>query len=309
MTMLLVIRTLFGVAMGGEWGVGTSLAMESIPIKARGVVSGLLQAGYPSGYLLASLAFWFVFPIVGWRGMLMLGALPALLVLYIRKGIDESPAWLERKAEKPVGMLTVLIKHWKVALYSILLMTAFNFFSHGSQDLYPTFLRVQHKFDTHTVGIIAVVLNIGAICGGIVFGSLSQRIGRRRAIVIPAVLALPTLALWGLPDNFALLALGAFLMQICVQGAWGVIPVHLNELSPPEARGTFPGTAYQLGNLIASVNTYIQAGYAESHGNNYGLPMMMVVGIVAVVIVLVTGFGFEAKGVAFSTVRDAVPAE
>jgi SHS family lactate transporter-like MFS transporter len=308
LTMLLVIRTLFGVAMGGEWGVGASLAMETIPVKARGIVSGMLQAGYPTGYLLASLAFWFLFPIIGWRGMLMLGALPALLVFVIRMGVPESPAWVERKAEKPVSILTVLGKHWKLAVYSIVLMTAFNFFSHGSQDLYPTFLRVQHKFDGHTVGTIAVILNIGAICGGIVFGSLSQRIGRRRAIVIAAVLALPVLALWGLPSDPVWLAVGAFLMQICVQGAWGVIPVHLNELSPPEARGTFPGTVYQLGNLIASVNTYIQADIAESHGNNYAYPMMLVVGIVAVVIALVTGFGIEAKGVAFSK-GQAAPAE
>ena len=208
-----------------------------------------------------------------------------------------------------VSIFTVIGRHWKLALYSIVLMTAFNFFSHGSQDLYPTFLRVQHKFDGHTVGTIAVVLNIGAICGGILFGSLSQRIGRRRAIVIAAVLALPVLALWGLPSDPVWLAVGAFLMQVCVQGAWGVIPVHLNELSPPEARGTFPGTVYQLGNLIASVNTYIQADIAESHDNNYALPMMLVVGIVAVVIALVTGFGIEARGVAFSKDQRAAPAE
>ncbi len=293
--MLLVIRTLFGVAMGGEWGVGASLAMETIPVKARGIVSGMLQAGYPSGYLLASLAFWFLFPIIGWRGMLMLGALPALLVLFIRAGVHESPAWVERQTEKPVGIATVLRRNWKVALYSILLMTAFNFFSHGSQDIYPTFLRVQHKFDAHTVGAIGVVLNLGAICGGILFGALSQRIGRRRAIVIAALLALPVLPLWSLPDDPIWLGVGAFLIQVCVQGAWGVIPVHLNELSPPEARGTFPGTVYQLGNLIASVNIYIQANIAESHDNNYALPLMLVVGVTAVVIAMVVGFGIEAK--------------
>jgi SHS family lactate transporter-like MFS transporter len=309
LTMLLVLRTLFGVAMGGEWGVGASLAMETIPVKARGIVSGMLQAGYPTGYLLASLAFWFLFPIIGWRGMLMLGALPALLVFFIRIGVQESPAWIEHKAQGPVGILTVLGKHWKTALYGIVLMTAFNFFSHGSQDLYPTFLRVQHKFDAHTVGTIAVVLNIGAICGGILFGYLSQHIGRRRAIVIAALLALPALALWGLPDDPVWLGLGAFLMQICVQGAWGVIPVHLNELSPPEARGTFPGTVYQLGNLIASVNTYLQADIAQSHGDNYALPMMLVVGIVAVAIALVTGFGFESHGISFTKGQGAAPAE
>jgi SHS family lactate transporter-like MFS transporter len=307
LVMLLAFRTLFGVAMGGEWGVGASLAMETIPIKARGIVSGLLQAGYPTGYLLAALAFWFLYPIIGWRGMLMLGALPALLVLFLRRSVKESPAWIERKSEKSVGILTVLRWHWKLALYAIVLMTAFNFFSHGSQDLYPTFLLVQHKFDSHVVGIITVVLNIGAICGGVIFGTLSQRIGRRRAIVIAALLALPVLPLWGLTSDVLWLCVGAFLMQVCVQGAWGVIPVHLNELSPPEARGTFPGTVYQLGNLIASVNIYIQADIAESHGNDYALPMMLVVGIVAVVIALMTGFGIEAKGVAFSKDKAFAP--
>jgi SHS family lactate transporter-like MFS transporter len=308
LVMLLTLRTLFGVAMGGEWGVGASLAMETVPVKARGLVSGMLQAGYPTGYLLAALAFWFLYPIIGWRGMLMLGALPALLVLFLRRGVQESPAWIERKSEKPVGILAELRLHWKLALYAIVLMTAFNFFSHGSQDLYPTFLLVQHKFDSHTVGIITVILNIGAICGGIIFGSLSQRIGRRRAIVIAALLALPVLPLWGLSTSALWLSVGAFLIQVCVQGAWGVIPVHLNELSPPEIRGTFPGTVYQLGNLIASVNIYIQAGIAESHGNDYGLPMMLVVGIVAVVIALMTGFGVEAKGVAFSQDKAVAPA-
>jgi len=283
--------------MGGEWGVGSSLAMETIPAKARGIVSGLLQAGYPSGYLIASLAFWFLFPVIGWRGMLMLGALPALLVFYIRQAVPESPVWQEHKHLPREHTLETIGKHWRIAIYAVVLMTAFNFFSHGSQDLFPTFMRVQRKFDAHTVGSIAVVYNIGAICGGIFFGAMSQRIGRRRAIVIAALLALPVLPLWGLATDPVWLAVGAFLMQICVQGAWGVIPVHLNELSPAEARGTFPGFVYQLGNLIASYNATLQAGIAESHDNNFSYPLMLVVGIVAVVIAVVTGFGVEAHGV------------
>ncbi len=297
--VLLVLRAIFGVAMGGEWGVGSSLAMETIPSRARGIVSGLLQAGYPSGYLIASLAFWFVYPLIGWRGMLMLGAAPALLVFYIRSFVPESPAWAEQADAYRESGFATLAKHWKLAIYAIVLMTAFNFFSHGSQDLYPTFLRVQHKLGPAEVGTIAVIYNIGAIVGGIVFGALSQRIGRRRAIVIAALIALPVLPLWGLAADPVWLAVGAFLMQIAVQGAWGVIPVHLNELSPAAARGTFPGTVYQLGNLIASYNATIQAGMAESHGNNYALPMMLVVGIVAAAIALLTGFGVEAQGVAF----------
>ena len=205
--------------------------------------------------------------------------------------------------------LTTVAKHWKLALYVVVLMTAFNFFSHGSQDLYPTFLRVQHKFDAPTVGTIAVILNIGAICGGIFFGAISQRIGRRRAIVIAALLALPVLPLWGLPADPVWLGVGAFLMQICVQGAWGVIPVHLNELSPPEARGTFPGFVYQLGNLIASYNATLQSGMAESRGNDYSTPLMLTIGIVAVVIAVVTGFGVEARGVSFRKNEGAAPAK
>ncbi|HYB08905.1 MAG TPA: MFS transporter [Alphaproteobacteria bacterium] len=306
LTMLLVLRTLFGVAMGGEWGVGSSLAMESIPVGARGVVSGLLQAGYPSGYLIASLAFWFLFPIIGWRGMLMLGALPALLVVYIRSFVPESPVWTAHADTPHEPTLTTVAKHWKLALYLVVLMTAFNFFSHGSQDLYPTFLRVQLKFDSATVGTIAVVYNIGAICGGIFFGNLSERIGRRRAIVIASLLALPVLPLWALSTDPVLLGLGAFLMQICVQGAWGVIPAHLNELSPPRARGTFPGFVYQLGNLIASYNATLQSGIAERHGNDYSMPLLLVVGVVAVVIAVITGFGLEARGVSFH--KQASPA-
>ena len=469
---LLVLRLLFGFAMGGEWGIGASLALESIPAKSRGVVSGLLQEGYALGFLLAALVN-LAAPVLGWRGMFMIGAVPALLVLYIRQNVPESPAfedvrararaaranrpapaalppahrapvlaggvlsvlgalialplWLGlgsgatplgwkagpvplvssydprllmltliaalpllvgvllayaglRRAEpptrghlvlqlrtfwlaaagavvfglilfsisKPLGQLHIPIatvtkgaaallaawflvrggmglatalrgsampaddptsffgslgQRWGLLLYVVVLMTGFNLFSHGTQDLYPTFLKVQHKFSPVLVSTLTVVLNLGAIAGGLIFGALSERIGRRRAIALAAVLALPVIPLWAGSSTPLLLGLGAFLIQVAVQGAWGVVPVHLNELSPDAARGTFPGFAYQLGNLIASGNAVVQAGIAESKGNDYGFALGATAAGVALLIVGLSLFGPEAKGVRFGGAR------
>ncbi|MDR5854719.1 MFS transporter [Caballeronia sp. LZ062] len=297
LTTLLILRSLFGIAMGGEWGVGSALTMETVPPKARGFVSGLLQAGYPSGYLLASIVFGVLYQFVGWRGMFFVGVAPALLVLYVRAHVPESPAWRAMEKRARPGLLATLKQNWTLSLYAIILMTAFNFFSHGTQDLYPTFLREQHHFDPHTVSIITIVLNIGAIVGGLFFGSLSERIGRRVAIFIAALIALPVLYLWAFSATPVALAIGAFLMQISVQGAWGVIPVHLNEISPDEIRATFPGLVYQLGNLLAAVNATMQASIATSHGNNYGMAMAIVAGTVAVVIAALIFFSRERRGI------------
>ncbi|QBL82978.1 MFS transporter [Burkholderia pseudomallei] len=294
---LLVLRTLFGVAMGGEWGIGSALTMETVPPRARGAVSGLLQAGYPSGYLLASVVFGLLYPYIGWRGMFMIGVLPALLVLYVRAKVPESPAWKQMEKRARPGLVATLKQNWKLSIYAVVLMTAFNFFSHGTQDLYPTFLREQHHFDPHTVSWITIVLNIGAIVGGLTFGWLSERIGRRRAIFIAAMIALPVLPLWAFSTGALALAAGAFLMQISVQGAWGVIPVHLNEISPDEIRATFPGFVYQLGNLLASGNATLQAQFAVDHGNNYGMALATVAGIVAVVICVLIVFSRERRGI------------
>ncbi|NTJ67026.1 MFS transporter [Agrobacterium rhizogenes] len=299
LTMFLVLRALFGVAMGGEWGVGASLVMETIPEDSRGLVSGILQAGYPSGYLLASIVFFLLFPIIGWRGMFIVGAVPALLVLYIRRNVQESPAFLQRQAKPQRPFLTVLRENIPLFIWAVLLMTAFNFFSHGTQDLYPTFLETQRQYDSYTVGAIAIVYNIGAIVGGLTFGALSQRWGRRRTIVIAALLAIPVAPLWVWGQGPVMLAIGAFLMQLFVQGAWGIVPVHLNELSPDEVRGTFPGFAYQLGNLLASGNASIQAGLAKQWSGDYALALLIVACIVAVVVAVFAGFGFEKKGVRF----------
>jgi SHS family lactate transporter-like MFS transporter len=299
LTVLIILRALYGVAMGGEWGVGASLTMESIPPHARGFVSGLLQSGYPTGYFLASIVYGLLFPYIGWRGMFMVGVIPALVVFYIRRHVPESPSWNRQATVERGSTLAILKSHWGLGLYAVCLMTAFNFFSHGTQDLYPTFLEVQQKLTPHMVSIIAVVYNIGAICGGLLFGTLSERFGRRRCIVMAALLSLPVIPLWAFSNSVALIAIGAFLMQFMVQGAWGVVPVHLNEISPDTARGTFPGFVYQLGNLIASVNATLQAGMAAHFGGNYGLALALVAGCFAIVIAMLTAVGGEAKGIVF----------
>src|SRR6202034_1512395 len=205
--------------------------------------------------------------------------------------VPESPSWSKERAVESGGTLAVLRSHWRLGIYAVVLMTAFNFFSHGTQDLYPTFLEVEHKLSAHAVGIIAVVYNIGAICGGILFGTLSERFGRRRCIIIAALFSLPVIPLWAFSNSPVTLAIGAFLMQFAVQGAWGVVPVHLNELSPDTARGTFPGFVYQLGNLIASVNATLQAGIAAHFGGNFRLALAIVAGVVALVIALLASVG------------------
>ena len=297
----MILRVLFGVAMGGEWGVGSSLTMETIPAKSRGMVSGILQAGYPSGYLLASIVFGLLYATIGWRGMFMVGAAPALLVLYIRSNVDESPVFIA-KEKKSVqrGIVEVLSANAPRFLFAIAIMTCFNFFSHGTQDLYPTFLREQKKFDPHVTSAIAITFNIGAICGGVFFGTVSQRIGRLRAILFAALLALPAIPFWAYGATPLVLAAGGFLMQFAVQGAWGVVPVYLNELSPDEVRGTFPGFAYQIGNLIAAVNGPMQSGIAKANHGNYAFGLAAVVGTVAVALALLAVLGPEAHGVVFA---------
>ena len=294
LTVFLIIRALFGVAMGGEWGIGASLTMESVRPESRGVVSGLLQSGYPSGYLLASVVYGLVYNTIGWRGMFMVGALPAVLVLYIRRHVPESPGWSAERAHTG-NILTVLGKHWRTAIYAIVLMTAFNFFSHGTQDIYPRFLQGQHGFNVHEVTTIAIIYNIGAIIGGWTFGIWSQTLGRRRTIIIAAILSLPVVYLWAYSTTMVGLACGAFLMQVCVQGAWGVIPAHLNELSPPDARATFPGTVYQLGNFIASSNAVLQTTIAKNSGGNYAFALASVAVAAAVAIAVFTAVGREAR--------------
>ena len=301
----IVLRALYGVAMGGEWGIGASLAFETVPIRSRGLVSGILQAGYPCGYLLAAVVFGLLFRHVGWRGMFVVGAAPALLVFYIFSKVPESPAWAAGRAQ-PVkrSLREGLSGHWLLALYAIALMTAFNFYSHGTQDLYPTLLGVQRGFSTTTISEIAVVYNIGAILGGMFFGALSSRLGRRRAIALAAALSLAVLPFWAYSSTAVALAIAAFAMQFMVQGAWGVVPVHLNELSPEGMRATFPGTVYQLGNLLASFNATLQAAIAAaypSHGRpDYSLALTAVCGVIAVALLVLALWGPERRDVRFT---------
>jgi MFS transporter, SHS family, lactate transporter len=306
LAIFLILRLGFGVAMGGEWGVGAALAMETIPPQTRGVVSGILQTGYPSGYLLAAICYFAFHGLIGWRGMFMVGALPVLLALYILRKVEESPVYLARAAQPPgfslahLPRISVLRAYARRFLYAVLLMTAFNFLSHGTQDLYPAFLQLQRHFSQRTVGLIAIVYNVGAILGGLLFGALSQPIGRRRAIVIAALLTLPLIPVWTYGAGPVTLAIGAFLIQFAVQGAWGVVPAHLNELSPAEVRGTFPGFAYQIGNLLASANATLQAGIAEANGGNYAFALATVAAIAAVILAALAIFGPEAHGVKFA---------
>jgi MFS transporter, SHS family, lactate transporter len=301
--ILLITRALFGIAMGGEWGVGAALTFETLPAKGRGCFSGLLQEGYAAGYLMAALVYGTVFRYVGWRGMFVIGALPAFLVIYIRTKVDESPAWLQGKvsknAEKRMGK--DILNYAGTFIFLVLLMFSFNSFSHGTQDLYPTFLQKDHKFTPQTVGLIAIVANIGALLGGIVFGTWSEKIGRRRAIVLAALLAIPVIPLWAYSHTVTMLALGGFVMQFMVQGAWGVIPAHLNELSPPAVRGTFPGFAYQLGNFLSSWNIRIQARLVEEHTAGLYAPVLTwTVLIVASLVAIITMSGKERRGVDLS---------
>ncbi len=296
-TVFLILRALYGVAMGGEWGVGASLVMESIPQRWRGAVSGLLQTGYPTGYLLASLLF-IAEPVIGWRGMFIAGALPALLVLYIRRTVPESPDWVAREpGQRHQSMLSVLRRHLGLTIFAACLMMGFNFFSHGSQDLYPSqFLARQQHLPHGTVTLIMIIFNLGAIAGGLGAGFLSQRIGRRRAIGIMAMLALPAIPLWLFSHQVVWLAAGGFLIQVCVQGAWGVVPAYLNEISPPTIRATFPGAVYQLGNLLAAANANLQVWLGGQFGA-ISWAMALVVGTAALLITLLVSFGREARDV------------
>jgi SHS family lactate transporter-like MFS transporter len=295
---LLALRALFGFAMGGEWGVGAALALETLPAKGRGFFSGLLQEGYVLGYLLASVIFALLFVHVGWRGMFILSSASALLVLYIRFGVEESPAWSAGKAAHRASaaeLWRAVTAYFPTLLYLVVLMACFNAFSHGSQDLYPTFLQKQHGFPPSVSGIVVLIMNVGALLGGICFGALSEHIGRKRAIMLAAALSLPMIPLWAYSQTALTLALGGFLMQFMVQGAWGIVPAHLNELSPPSVRAILPGFAYQLGNLAASRMAPFQSGYAEAHGDDYAHVLSLTLAVVAVALILVTWLGREAR--------------
>ena len=286
--IFLFLRALYGIGMGGEWGVGAALAMEAVGPRARGFFSGLLQEGYAVGYLLAAAAFFFVFPHFGWRSLFFLGGLPALLTIYIRSKVPESEAW-ERTRPTTRDVARAIGSNLAPLGYLVLLMTLMNLVSHGTQDLYPTFLQKERGLDARTVATIAVIYNIGALLGGVAFGYFSDRWGRRWGMASAIALAAVTIPFWVYPHRLGLLTLGAFVMQFMVQGSWGIVPAHLAELSPPQVRGLFSGLAYQSGVFFASFAAFGQALLAERFGFASAMAGTAAVVMVGAMVVILLG--------------------
>jgi MFS transporter, SHS family, lactate transporter len=307
-TTLLIFRALYGIGMGGEWGLGASLAMESLPTEARGLFSGILQQGYAFGYLLAAVVYWLVFPFFGWRGLFVAGAMPALLVIYIRARVPESPAWLRQRSTITTdfwsNIMSIVKHHWVLFLYVILLMTAFNAVSHGTQDMYQTFLGEQRGLSVGQKSTIGIIYALGAICGGTILGHLSQKFGRRRSIIFAAACGILLIPAWAFSPGWSMLVIGGFAMQFMVQGAWGIVPVHLNELSPEGLRGTFPGFAYQLGNLLAANTAVVEAKLADHFRGaaghaDYAKALALFAFVIFLALILLAAIGREERGKEF----------
>jgi SHS family lactate transporter-like MFS transporter len=362
-TTFLILRALFGIGMGGEWGVGASLAMEAVPSRWRGILSGFLQEGYAIGYLLASLAYLFIFPLLGWRAMFFIGGAPAILAWYVLRKVKESEVWERTRRKDWSELWSVIRSHvpayfliaagivlmdlaraqvaasavirlpgflmgtdsagrasavfcgallisfmadvtWRVAeghrglfFYLVALMTMMNFVAHGTQDMFPTFLKEQRRFASGLTAVVTIVSNFGAIAGGICGGFFSDRFGRRRGIVTALLLATAAIPLWAYAPTTALLMAGAFLMQFMVQGAWGVVPAHITELSPDSVRGFFPGFTYQCGVLIAGSVGFLEALFAERM--NYANAMAGTALTVFVLCIFVVALGWEKRGIEF----------
>lgn len=293
----MVLRALFGIGMGGEWGVGASLVMEKVPPRLRGVFSGLLQQGYAAGYLLAALCYFFVFPRWGWRPMFFIGGLPALLAVYIRFQVKESEVWERTRHRDWSGLGRAIISHWKLFLYIWLLMMMMNLVSHGTQDLYPTFLERDWGFTPERRAILTMIANAGALTGGVLFGLYSDRIGRRRAIALALAGALVMIPAWAFAPSLPVLFLGAFGMQFMVQGAWGVIPAHITELSPDSVRGFLPGFAYQCGVALAAFVPTLQASIATRL--TYTVAMPLTAGLAFIGCAIVALLGPERRGITY----------
>ncbi|MBN9350839.1 MAG: MFS transporter [Chitinophagaceae bacterium] len=291
----LFLRLLYGIGMGGEWGVGASLVMESVSVKKRGFLSGLLQEGYAVGFLIAAAVYYLVFPHFGWRVMFFIGGIPALVTLFIRSRVKETEAWKKSKSANWKEYGKTVKKHWKLFVYLVILMSIMNLMSHGTQDMYPTFLQEQRHFDVHGTSIVAMISMVGAIFGGLFFGHFSDKWGRRRSMIIASVLGLLMIPFWVNDAGMIALSLGAFGMQFMVQGAWGVIPAHINELSPGSLRGFFPGFAYQLGVLVASGVAYVEAVMAKAL--SYSVAMEFLAASVFVLAIVVISLGRESRGV------------
>lgn len=303
-----VMRALFGIGMGGEWGVGASLAMEAAPVRWRGILSGILQSGYSIGYLLAAMAARFLLPAWGWRPMFWIGALPALLALYIRTKVPESEAWKQHRAASTGQVLRIATQEWKRFLYLVVLMTFMMFLSHGTQDLYPDFLQEVHRASVSVRANIAIIYNIGAVVGAILFGHFSQVAGRRKGMIAALGLSLVMIPLWAFGGSLTVLVIGAFLMQAGVQGAWGVIPVHLNELSADATRGLMPGLTYQLGILLASPTNSIQYALRDRVGYQWAIAGFEVVTILTLAVLLLLGSERHGRSFVRDPLKITVPA-
>jgi SHS family lactate transporter-like MFS transporter len=295
--VFLVLRALFGIGMGGEWGVGASLAMEKVPPRLRGFLSGILQQGYALGYLLAAVCYYFVFPRWGWRPMFFIGGLPALLGLFVRFKVKESEVWEKNRQSSWSNLGREICSHWKLFLYLTLMMMSMNMASHGTQDMFPTFLKRYWHMKATQIAVITAISMLGAVIGSLVFGYLSDRFGRRRVMVLALLVAILVIPLWAYAPTVAWLVVGAFLIQFSMQGAWGIIPAHLAELSPDSVRGFLPGFSYQCGVLLASLVPYVEAVLAEhiSYASAMALTALIVFALAAAVI----GLGRERAGVQF----------
>ncbi|KAJ1958367.1 Carboxylic acid transporter [Linderina pennispora] len=310
------LRAVYGILMGGEWGLGNSLAMETLPVASRGIFSGILQEGYAVGNLIAALLYYAVVPNLGWRALYWISIIPAVITIGLAYFLKETDVWLANRATqrgKSKRMyqtaIDMLKKHWLRCIYSIILMAGMNFMSHGSQDLYPTFLKKQHGYTPRQATIGTVVGNLGAIVGGIIFGYNSEYFGRRRTIAFCCICGACFIPLWILPQKYGPLLAGAFFMQVFVQGAWGVIPVYLSEISPAAFRSTFPGLSYQLGNLISASASQIEAKLGEKNPlpelrdgkriPDYGRTQGTLIGIIFAIVFILVIIGREERGKVF----------
>ncbi|CAG8659447.1 MFS general substrate transporter [Rhizophagus irregularis] len=296
-----ITRAIFGMAMGGEWGLGAALAMEALPLESRGLLSGILQEGYALGFLLAAVVYYAVITNWGWRTTYYIGSFPILLVLIIYFLVPESEEWKRLHAERKTTKInprektrSIIINHWKIFLFSILLMTALNFIVHGSKDLYPTFLNVQLDFTPGQITFITIIANIGSIIGGFINGYICHFLGRKNAMITFTFLAGCFLPLYVLPRNYIVLTIGAFAVYLCIGGSWGSIPAYLNEIAPVELRGTFPGLVYQTGTLLASSSAQIEAFFGEmikEEGSpDYGLTIALLTSLFVIVIIIILKF-------------------
>ena len=296
-TTFMVLRALFGIGMGGEWGVGASLAMEKVPARLRGLLSGFLQQGYATGYLLAAICYFLLFERLGWRPLFFLGGLPALLALFVRVRVKESAVWEKTRHANWGSLGRAILSNWKLFLYIVVLMTCMNLASHGTQDMYPTFLQREWHFGVSGRAAVTGCSMLGAILGGTLFGWISDKWGRRRAMITALLCATLVVPLWAFAPSVPLLVSGAFLLQFLVQGAWGVIPAHLAELSPDSVRGFLPGFGYQCGVLLASSVTYIEAVFARH--TSYAIAMAATAATVFVLAAVATAVGPERRAVQF----------